>query len=521
MDAKSTYVDPADWLTTAAAESAVAFVNRLTHVKGQWARQPFSLRGWQERIIRELFGRLRPDGTRQYRTAFIFLPRKNGKTNLCAAIALHQLLAEPEAGGEIYSAAVDREQASLVFNVAAQMIRNDPELSRVCRITDSHRKIIYEPTGSIYRAIPADAPHAHGYNAQAVIYDELHAAPNADLWNVLRTSQGARRQPLCVAISTAGHDRHSVCWQVYDYACKVRDGIIKDDSFLPVIFEAPADANWQDERTWEACNPALDDFRSRDEMRQLAREAQEIPARQTTFEQLYLNRWTETSARWIAQDVWDQCGEEFNPADLEGLDCYAGLDLAYRDDFAALSLVFRQPDAYYLLPFFWIPAEGRRKLNRPPVDRWITEGHVETTPGPSTDFHVIREKINELGSIFRIVKIAVDPWNARQLASELMEDGFDVENFPQTMKNFTEPTKTFESLIRSQRIRHGGNPVLRWMASNVCITSDSSGNYRPSKDKSSEKIDGIVASLMAIALANAEPERESNDDLPPFFMVQL
>jgi len=291
-----------------AADRAVTFVNALTHTKGQWARQRFNLRPWQESIIRRLFGTLRPDGLRQYRTALIFLPRKNGKTELAAAIALYCLLAENEPGGEIYSAAADREQASLVFSVAAQMVRNDPHLSRLCTITDSHRKIVYLPTNSVYRAIPADAPHAHGYNASAVVYDELHAAPNAELWNVLKTSQGARRQPLMLAITTAGHDRNSVAYQVYDYACKVRDSVIEDETFLPVIFEAPQDADWTDEAVWHAANPALGDYRSLDEMRQMAREAKEIPAREMTFRQLYLNQWTESAARWISLDKWDACG---------------------------------------------------------------------------------------------------------------------------------------------------------------------------------------------------------------------
>jgi phage terminase large subunit-like protein len=499
----------AEMLVNEHADRAVRFINNLTHAKSHWARKKFDLRGWQEGFVRQLFGTIAPDGLRQYRKALLALARKNGKSELAAAIGLFMLISEPEEGGEIYCAATDREQASLVFNVAAQMVKNDATLSRHCQITESRRQIKYGPTNSILRAIPADAPHAHGYNASALIYDELHAAPNAELWNVLTTSMGARRQPLTLAITTAGYDRHSICYTVWDYARKVRDGIIDDPSFLPAIFEAPEDADWKSEEVWRLANPALGDFRDIKEMRELFREAQHMPARETVFKQLYLNQWVESAVRWIGSDAWDACAAGFDLAALDGHHCYAGLDLAYRSDFAALALLFPIDGHYHLLPFFFLPKEGGRELTNEPTAGFLRQNLVELTPGQSTDFGIIRRRINELHERFDIRRIAVDPWNARQLSSELLEDGLEVMEFPQNMRNFNEPTKAFESAIKARQVHHDGNAVMRWMVANTMVEVDTSGNYRPCKKKSTEKIDGVVASIMSLAAATAEPEFKS------------
>ena len=488
------------------AERHITFINNLSHAKGsQWARKKFNLRPWQEAPLRKLFGTLRPDGTRQYRKALLALPRKQGKSELGAAIALDQLCCEEEEGGEIYSAATDREQASLVFNVARQMVLNDPTLTRHCHIIESRRQITYAPTNSVYRAIPADAPHAHGYNASCLIYDELHAAPNSQLWDVLTTSMGARRQPLTIAITTAGYDRESICYKVWQYARDVRDGVIDDPSFLPVIYEAPEGAEWTDEQVWHDCNPALGDFRNIDEMRELFREAQHMPARENVFRQLYLNQWCESSVRWIGSEVWDDCEHAIDPADLEGAECFAGLDLGYRSDFCALVLLFPRDGHNYVLPFFWLPKEGNRDLQREPFAGFVRKNLIELTPGNSTEFDLIRKRINELQARFNIRTIAVDPWNARQLSSQLIDDGFNVIDFRQNMNSMNEPTKELETLIKAKKLHHDGNQILKWMVANTVIETDASGNYRPSKKKSAEKIDGTVAMIMALGVSMQQP----------------
>jgi phage terminase large subunit-like protein len=288
-------------------QRAIKIINHLTHTKGPFAGQPFNLRAWQRNcIILPLF-KTRPDGLRRYRTCLLMLPRKNGKSEIAAALAVYFLLWDGEIGAEVYSAAADRDQASLVFNVAAQMIRNDPELDAMCEIVDSQKRIVHRDSGSFYRAISAEAYSKHGFNASVVIYDELHAAPNRDLWDVLTTSQGARLQPLTLAISTAGYDRHSILWELYAHAQKVAEHPALDPTFLPILFEAPIDADWTDEKVWRQANPALGDFRSLEEMRIACARAKEIPAQENTFRRLYLNQWTEQASRWISMSAWDAC----------------------------------------------------------------------------------------------------------------------------------------------------------------------------------------------------------------------
>ncbi len=286
------------------ADRAIKVINLLTHTKGKFAGQPFDLRPWQKAIVKKLFQQ-RKDGLRQHRTCLLMLPRKNGKSELAAALAIYFLLFDGEMGAEVYSAAADKDQAALVFNVAAQMIRNDPELEVQCEIVDSQKRIVHRKSGSFYRAISAEAYSKHGFNASVVIYDELHAAPTRELWDVLSTSQGARVQPLMMAITTAGYDRHSILWELYDHAKKVQEQPDLDPTFLPLLFEAPKDADWLDEKVWKACNPALGDFRSLEEMRIAAQRAKSIPAQENTFRRLYLNQWTEQSERWIDMAAWD------------------------------------------------------------------------------------------------------------------------------------------------------------------------------------------------------------------------
>jgi phage terminase large subunit-like protein len=293
-------------LTPSAADRAVSLINRLTHTKGPFAGKSFALRPWQEQIIRQLF-KTKRGGLRQYRTCLLMLPRKNGKSELCAALAIYFLLFDGEQGGEIYSAAADKDQAALVFHVAAQMIRNDPELEADVEIIDSQKRIVHRASGSFYRAISAEAYSKHGFNASRVIYDELHAAPSRELYDVLTTSMGARAQPLLIAISTAGYDRHSILWELYAHAQKVHEQPALDPTFLPILYEAPVEADWTDERVWHAANPALGDFRSLEEMRIMAARAKEIPAQENTFRRLYLNQWTEQASRWISLASWDAC----------------------------------------------------------------------------------------------------------------------------------------------------------------------------------------------------------------------
>lgn len=501
---------PAQFITDPGTR-AVKFINNLTHTKGKFAGQKFDLRTWQESITTKVYGTIRPDGRRQYSYVYIEIPRKNGKSELAAAFALKGLMADDEAGAEVYSAAADREQASLVFNVAAQMCRNDPVLMQHVRIIDSQKRIVYPKNGSFYRALSAEAYSKHGFNASTIIYDELHAAQSRDLYDVLTTSMGAREQPLVIMITTAGYDKNSICWEMHEHAIKVRDGIIKDDSFLPIIFAADEKDDWKDPKVWYKANPALGDFRSLDEMQKKFTQALEIPAQQNIFKRLYLNIWTEQETRWLPADKWDLCGEiEFDLADLEGQPCFVGVDLSTKIDLSAISAVFppKEKDGiWHILCQFFMPEENlqkKEKRDKVPYSEWKEKGYLITTPGNVIDYQYIEKWLQEeWGGKYSILEIGYDPWNAAQFAQGLEELGFVCKEMRQGTMTMNAPSKEFEALIVSKRLAHGNNPVLNWQSSNVNVRSDSNGNYMPKKPESGSifRIDGIVATIIGLGVA--------------------
>jgi phage terminase large subunit-like protein len=497
---------PAIARPSAQARRTIDLINRLTHTKGPFAGQPFDLRPWQRRIVQQLFT-TRPDGLRQYRTCLLMLPRKNGKTELAAALAIYFLLFDGEHGGEVYSAAADRDQASLVFNAAAAMIRQAPELLAVVEIIDSQKRIVHRASGSFYRAISAEAYSKHGFNASVVIYDELHAAPNRDLWDVLSTSQGARAQPLLMAITTAGYDRHSILWELYAHGKKVQERPTLDPTFLPILYEAPADADWTAPATWRGANPALGDFRSLEEMATMCARAREIPAQENNFRRLYLNQWTEQAARWIQMPAWDACQTpKRGPQALLGRRCYVGMDLSTTTDLTALVAVFPDELGFDVLARFFVPEERIRERSRRdhvPYDEWARQGVLTSTPGAVVDYDVLRQVLRQWAAEFSLQMVAFDPWNATDLVTRLQQqDGLKVSSMRQGFASLSAPTKSLEQAILSRRLRHDGHPVLRWNISNVAVETDSAGNLRPNKNISTERIDGVVALIMAVDVMN-------------------
>jgi phage terminase large subunit-like protein len=496
--------------SNAGSARALKAISQLTHT-GDYAGQPFALRPWQQTIIRQLF-ETGPDGIRRYRSCLLMLPRKNGKTELCAAIAIYCLLFDA-AQGEIYLAAADREQASKVFQAMVAMIRADHELDALLEIIESRKRIVFRKTASFCQAISAEAYSKHGFNASVVIYDELHCAPNRELYDVLVTSQGGRVQPLMIAISTAGYDRHSVLWEMYSHAKRVIQDPSLDPTFLPILYEAPSDADWTDEAVWAAANPALGDFRSLEDMRILAVRAKQIPAQQNTFRRLYLNQWTEQAERWLDMATWDTCAGAVDLAALAGRPCYAGLDLASTRDVTALVLVFPDDEGGYdVVPHFWVPGNmmaDRVRRDRVPYDQWHRDGFLHVTDGDVCDYEAVRATIRALAEQFDIREIAYDRWGAVPLVTQLQADGAQCFPLGQGFASLSSPSKDLEKLVVSQQIRHGGHPVLRWMAENVAVEQDAAGNVKPSKKRSTEKIDGIVALIMALDRASRHVETES------------
>lgn len=494
------------------AESMVSFFGFLKLIEGEHAGKPFKLEPWQQAMIGAMYGwKHRETGLRRYREVFCYIPRKNGKTMIAAGLVLAALFVDDEPGAQVYSAAAEREQAALVFRQAGGMIAREPELDRLSRVYRASKSIEIPATNAVYKALSADADTKHGLGAHMVIVDELHAHPNGELVDVLQTSTGSRRQPLMVHITTADYDKPSVCNTKHDYAVKVRDGVFEDASFLPVIYEASESDDWLDPDVWARVNPNLGVSIGREYLERECLRAQNEPTYENTFKRLHLNIRTQQDVRWIPMAKWDACdgvGETTGP-------CYAGLDLASTTDIAALVLYW--PETGAVRPWFWVPAENareREKRDRVPYETWARQGLMELTPGNVIDYSYIRRRINELAGEFDLQQIGYDPWNARHLAQQLQDDdGMPLIEFRQGYVSMNEPSKHFERLIVSGELRHGGNEVLRWMAGNATAKIDPSGNIKPDKSKSTEKIDGIVASIMAVGLAMVA---ESEPAMPNF-----
>lgn len=503
------------------ADNAIGFIETcLTHVKGELGGKPFLLEQWEKAIIGNLFGWKRPDGTRRYREALLYLPRKNGKSTLCACIILLIMFLDKEPGAELYSAAADREQAVLVYDQAKGMVLQEPELDSRCQIYATNKSIVHPESGSSYKAISADANTKHGYNTHAAIIDELHAQPNRDLVDVLMTSTGARRQPLIVHITTSDYDRQSICNEKHEYASKVRDGIIEDESFLPVIYEALITDDWTDPKVWAKANPNIGVSVSYEYLARECKRAQETPTYENTFKRLHLNIKTTSNVVWLPMIAWDECNAQVHRESLERRTCFVGLDLASKIDVAAAAYLFppEGKDSWQVLMQYWIPGDGarqRERRDRVPYETWGRQGYLTMTDGNVIDQEVIRRDINAMRENFKIGKLAIDRWNATALTTQLMGDGFEVVEFGQGYASMNAPSKELEAMVLARKLAHSGDPVLRWMASNCMIEQDAAGNIKPSKARSTEKIDGIVALIMAIGVAIADVGSADTWDFTP------
>ncbi len=496
-----------------AAELACGFFpDCLHHIEGEWGGKPLVLENWQKAIIGNLFGWKRPDGTRRYRAAFLYVPRKNGKTAMTAGLVNYVLFCDKEPGAKIYSAARDRDQASLMYMLVCDMIAQEPLLKRQCKVYRAAKRVLLDDRVSFYEPVSSDAFSKHGYNAHVAIIDELHAQKNRELVDVLKTSQGTRRQPLMIYITTADFKRKSICNETYEYACKVRDGIIDNPAFLPVIYEATEDDDWTSEEVWAKANPNLGVSIKLDFLQAEFQRAIDSPQFENTFKRLYLNMQTETDVKFFDMQRWDACDERVDESMLVGRECFAGFDLAVNTDIAGYALLFSWDDEkYVILPRFFIPKDQawkRIRHDRVPYDVWAEKKWLTMTPGNVIDYGFIKKSFWSDAEKFKIRECAFDRCGFEALRQQFTSEGIPEDffvSFGQGFLSMSAPTKELEKLVLGEKIIHNQNPVLKWMASNTVIEMDPAANIKPTKKKSPEKIDGIVMTIMALGRAITQP----------------
>ncbi len=492
-----------------AAARALSFFAFLVHSKGEWAGEALELAGWQRFVVGSLFGWKRADGSRRFRSAYVEVARKNGKSTLGAGLGLYCLIADQEPGAEVYSAATTRDQAKIVFDEAERMVKASAPLSR--RVTTFRNNLHIAGTASRFRPLSSDWNTLDGLNIHCAIVDEVHAHPNRELWDVIETSVGARRQPLILAITTAGTEALSVCGTLHDYSRQLLTGALEDDTLFPYVAALDEGDAWNDPSVWVKANPNLGVSVKLESISDQCARAESEPASQNAFRRLRLNQWVGASSRFLDLAEWDACAGELDPRELEtlleGRAGYVGLDLASTIDLAALALVFPPEDSggkFECLFRIFMPEEAaldpeRRRRDRVPYDAWVERGWIHATPGNVIDYAWIRRELEILGDRFSILQVGYDPWNATQFATELEEEaGLSMVPIRQGYASLSNPTKELAKLVRSGGLRHAGHPVLRWMVDNLVTVEDPSGNLKPDRRKSRHKIDGAVALVMAL-----------------------
>jgi phage terminase large subunit-like protein len=492
----------------AAAERVCYFMRRfLRHSKGEWAGKPFEPLDWQrDRLIYPAYGWKRPNGLRRFRRVGCGIAKKQGKSTLLAALGLYHLIGDDEPGAEVYSCAASRQQASIIFNESAAMAKASKALADRLDIRYAGKRITWR--NCTYEALSADVPTKEGLNISALLFDELHAQKTRKLWEALKYGGAARSQPLLWWISTAGVDRSSICFEQWERARRIQNSEEIDVEFLGVIYEADAEDDWSDPAAWRKANPSLGVTVSEESFAADCREAQSNPAAENAFRRYRLNQWTAQETRWIPVNRWQQCAAEYSEDSLRGEPCIGGLDLATTSDLNAFVMLFKNKESQYrVIPRFWLPEaalERRARENKARLDEWAHRGIIRITPGDVVDYSVIKRDICADRDHYKINSIAVDPWNATSLATELQGEGFDIQYVRQGFASISTATKEFEKLVLGKQISHNSNPVLDWMFGNLAVEQDASGNIKPSKRRSVEKIDGIAALINALAKYIAE-----------------
>jgi phage terminase large subunit-like protein len=516
------------------ADHVLRFFKNLKHTKGRWKGVPFTLMDWQTEALSNVFGNVRDNGYRQYTTAYIEIPKKMGKSETGAGVALYCLTADSEQAAEVYGCASDRQQASIVFDVAVDMVDQNPALKKKIKPILSQKRLVYLPTRSFYQVLSAESYSKHGFNVHCVVFDELHSQPNRGLFDVMTEGSGdARTQPLYFVITTAGDDpdRASIGWEIHTLAQDILTGAKVDPTFYAMIYgidneekriwmgreyETVDEIDWRDVSLWKKVNPSLDHTVPISKVVDQFVRAEGNPAREKNFKWLRLNSWEKIkTSKWLGLDFWDLCRDKVDEKRLEGRPCFGGLDLSSKIDITSFVLLFPPDDInkdWVVLPWFWVPedkVQERVETDHVPYDEWVRAGHLQTTPGNVIDYAFIENHIMGLMDKYDIREIGFDPWNAMQTAIRLEDAGLLPVETRQGYKTMSPAMKEIEQLVLGRKIKHGGHPVLRWNIGNVEVKTDENENIRPMKGPKFERIDGLVAMVNAMARASVHQDTSS------------
>lgn len=507
------------------AKRICQFVSHLRIWEGDFAGERFKINPYQEAIIRRIYGPNNLDGSRLTRIVNIWIPRGNAKTTLVAALGLaHFMGPEAEAGGQVIMAAADRGNAGIAFNHGYQMVNQDKVLSDRVNPIVSQKEMHHLRTKSLFKAISTESYSKHGLNVSFFLADEIHAWPPTEarkLWKVITDSMGKRLNPLTIVISTAGEGMGGLAREMWDYSHDVISGKISDPTFAPIIFEAEPECDWRDEKNWYIANPVLSSNFGGSllkELRNKVNRVQYFPQEVVDFKRFHLNLWVDgSSTPWIEMETYDKCEMVRSEEELKNQDCYVGVDLSSVEDLTSVVAVFSDQDederGFDVLPMFFLPEESLLKKadrDRANYTKWVEEGYLRVTPGNRIDQNYIHNYCMELTKRFKVKEFAVDRWNATAFVTNLQDANQEVVEFGQGFVSMAGPVKEIKSTILSGKFRHGDNPVLRMCFTNVVSEKDAAENEKFTKAKARGRIDGCVASAMAIGRILSAEQEELN-----------
>lgn len=485
------------------AEKVCKFIELMPHIKGKWAGTKIQLEPWQKFIITTVFGWVsKADGIRRFRTAYIEVPRKNAKSTLTSGIGLYMLTADGEGGSECYSAATTRDQARIVFNDAQQMARRSPEFRTKFGVEVNAHNINVIKTASKFEALSAEGDTLDGLNIHFAAVDELHAHRTRSVYDVLETGTGSRSQSLIWSITTAGSNRAGICYEQRTYLTKILDRVHGDETYFGVIYTIDDEDDWSDPGVWAKANPNYGVSVYPDDIARLCTKALQMPSAVNNFLTKRLNVWVNADTAWMDMRAWEKCGDPtLSPDDFEGEPCWVGIDLASKVDISAMVQIFERDGHYYVFGRYYLPEETIENNANSQYSGWARDGRIVATPGPVTDFGYIEQDLLDMVSRFELREVAYDPHNATQFSTRMMDEGVPMVEMRPIVLNFSEPMKQLEALTLLGNIHHDGDPVLAWMVSNVVCHHDKKDNIYPNKERDENKIDGVVATIMALGRA--------------------